>query len=458
MKYKKKIVVMLMGILIFIFAGCDGGKKPSVSGKDYYYPKTETETQSEMQEASIKAEFGAEHYMIMSNNMAKEYMLVRQLESGKETLVTYSLTTSFFDKYGSSTSVSSFESGQIVTLGQKDLDGRLKSICLAEDVWEYENVVRYEIEEERGVFEIADTKYYFDENLYVFSDGERARLSDIKEDELRIVGMNKQILSVVITTGHGMIALKNTELFEDSFIQIGRDIFAEITGEMELEVPEGNYIVSVANKGYGGSKEYEVKRDEVTEIDLDELKGEGPKMCSIVFEIGTSDENADAEITFRIDGETADYEAPIDLAYGIHSIKAESEGYEIYAKKLYVNSETAVISIVLEEEAGTDNESDEEEVPDDENINGENTDDENADDAEDGENDADDTNHAGSLAGSLAGNAGNSNTNENNNTDNNTNNNANTDALIEALTEALGGDNSTDYLSTLSQLLGNVLN
>ena len=33
-----------------------------------------------------------------------------------------------------------------------------------------------------------------------------------------------------------------------------------------------------------------------------------------------------------------------------------------------------------------------------------------------------------------------------------------TDALIEALTEALGGDNSTDYLSTLSQLLGNVLN
>jgi len=455
LKYKKKIVVMLMGILIFIFAGCSAGKKPSVSGKDYYYPKTETEKQSEMQEAPIKAEFGAEHYMIISNNMAKEYMLVRQLESGKESLVTYSLTTSFFDKYGSSTSVSSFESGQIITLGQKDLDGRLKSICLADGVWEYENVVRYEIEEERGVFEIADTKYYFDEGLRVFSDGERVKLSDIKEDELRIVGMNKQILSVVVTTGHGMIALKNTELFEDSFIQIGRDIFAEITGEMEFEVPEGSYIVSVANKGYGGSKEYEVKRDEVTEIDLDELKGEGPKMCSIVFEIGTSDENTDAEITFRIDGETADYDAPIDLAYGIHSIKAESEGYETYAKKLYVNSETAVISIVLEE-AGTDNERNEEETPDDDNTddddtNGENTDDEGADD---GENNADNTNHAGSLAGSLAGSAGNSNTNENTNTNNNTN----TDALIEALTEALGGDNSTDYLSTLSQLLGNVLN
>ena len=447
-----------MGILIFICAGCDAGKKPSVSGKDYYYPKTETETRSEMQETSVKAEFGTEHYMIINNNMAKEYMIVRQLESGKESLVTYSLTTSFFDKYGSSTSVGSFEPGQIITLGQKDSDGRLKSIRLADGVWEYENIIRYKIEEERGVFEIADTKYYFDENLRVFSDGKRVKLSDIKEDELRIVGMNKQILSVVVTTGHGMIAIKNTELFEDSFIQIGRDIFAEITGEMELEVPEGKYIVSVANKGYGGSKEYEVKRGEVTEIDLDELKGEGPKMCSIVFEIGTADENTDAEITFRIDGETVDYDAPVDLAYGIHSIKAESEGYETYAKKLYVNSETAVISIILEEEDGTGNENNEE-VPDEENINEENTDDETVDDAENEANNADDTNHtnhAGSLAGSLAGNAGDSNTNENTNTNNTTNND--TDALIEALTEALGGDNSTDYLSTLSQLLGNVLN
>lgn len=442
MKYEKKIAVMLIGILIFIFAGCGSERKPTVSGTDYYYPKAETEKQSEEAERLIKAEFGAEHYMIISNNMEKEYMLVRQLESGKQSLVTYSLTTGFFDKYGSTTSVSSFESGQIVTLGSKDSEGRLKSIQLAEGVWEYENVIRYEIEEERGVFEIADTKYYFDENLCVFSEGEMIELSDIKEDELRVVGMNKQILAVVVTTGHGMIALKNTELFEDSFIQIGKEIFAEITGEMELEVPEGNYIVSVANKGYGGSKEYEVKRDEITVIDLDELKGEGPKMCSIVFEIGTVDENTDAEITFRIDGEEADYEAPIELAYGIHSIKAESDGYETYSKKLYVNSETAVISIALEGEAALDNENNEGEAA------------EIAEGDAAAIEDAANTNQAGSLAGSLAGSAENSNTNENTDTDSN----AATDALIEVLTDALGGDTSADYLSTLSQLLGNVLN
>lgn len=439
MKYTRKAIVVFMWMLIFVLAGCSSEKKPTVLGTDYYYPKTETESVSEEAQAPIKAVFGPEHYMIISNNMAKEYMVVRQLESGKQSLVTYSLTTSFFDKYGSSTSVSSFESGQIVILGHKDSEGKLKSVQLADGVWEYENVVRYEIEEERGVFEIADTKYYFDEGLRVFSEGEIIKLSDIKEDELRVVGMNKQILSVVVTTGHGIIALQNTELFEDSFIQIGRDIFAEITGEMELEVPEGNYIVSVANKGYGGSKEYEVKRDEITVIDLDELKGEGPKMCSIVFDIGTADENPDADITFRIDGEEVDYEAPVELAYGIHSIKAESYGYETYSKKLYVNSETAVISIALDSESSAGYENDEDVAEDDaQNAEADNT---------------TDTDLAGNLAGSLAGNAGNTDTDENMDTDDS----VDTDALIEALTGALGGDSSTDYLSTLSQLLGNVL-
>lgn len=484
-------------LLVIVLVGCGAEKTPAVSGKDYYYPQNEPETAVEEPESSIKAEIDTEHYMIINNNMTKEYMVVRQLESGQQSMVSYSLTTGFFDKYGTSTSVSSFEAGQIITLGKKDSEGKLKSVQLAEGVWEYENVVRYEFDEERGVFEIADSKYYFDENLHVFSEGKKITLSDIQEDELRIVGMNKQILSVTVTTGHGVIALKNTELFEDSFIQIGREIFAEITGEMELEVAEGKYIVSVANKGYGGSKEYEVKRDEVTVIDLEELKGEGPKMCAIVFQIDTDDENPDAEITFRIDGEEVEHEEPMELAYGIHSIAAEAEGYETYSKKLYVNSETAVISVVLladelraneldtnesqqENSANQQNGNQEnnsqgssnqqnnsqennsqqnsnQENNSQENNNQQNNNQENGNEeqADAGEN----TNHAGSLAGSLAG-----------GTDTGTNagdeieieevedNHAEEEALREALKEVLGGDTSADYLSTLSQLLGNVLN
>jgi len=257
----------------------------------------------------------------------------------------------------------------------------------------------------------------------VVSGGENIALSDIKEeDELRIIGMNKEILSVTVTTGQGTIALKNTELFEGSFIQIGNKIFAEITGEIQLDVPEGIHMVTVANKGYGGSMEYEVLRDEVTEIDLDELKGEGPKKGDITFKIVTTDENDDADILFKVDGKEVDCDEPIELAYGIHSIAAEAFGYETYAKKLFVNSEAATIRIALDIETSSSTTEPSEEEKESDKVN---------------------TNLAGSLAGST------SNSEETEDSD--------TNELVEALKGALTDDSSADYLSTLTELLGNIV-
>ena len=182
------------------------------------------------------------------------------------------------------------------------------------------------------------------------SDEKKIKLSDIGElDELRLIGMNKEILSVSVTTGHGVISVKNTDIFEGSFIQVGRKIFAEITGEFSMEVPEGNYMVTVANKGYGGSKEITVERDETTVIDLDELKGEGPKKGKISFAIADEEENQ-LHATLKIDGKTVSYADALELDYGIHSIQASAPGFEVFSKKLFVNSEQAEIKIALSEE------------------------------------------------------------------------------------------------------------
>ena len=348
------MVLVLLTMLMSI-SGCGNGEKGTVSGTNYYYPEQTTEEnvwEEEIKE-TIKADFSAEHYMIMENDMTMEYMILQQMESGKQYINTYSLTTRFLDKYGNNTSVSEFEPGCVITVGEKDSEGKLKSAQLSDAVWEYEEIVRFEIDEERGIFQIADTNYFFDEDLFVVSAGKELALSEIKkEDKLRIIGMNKEILSVTVTTGQGMISLKNTELFEGSFIQIGNKIFAEITGEMTMEIPEGTHMVTVANKGYGGSKEYEIIRDEVTEIDLEELKGEGPKIGNITFKIGTTDEK-ETEIIFKVDGKEVDYDEAVELPYGVHAIAAEAFGYETYAKKLFVNSEEATIMIALDKEIST---------------------------------------------------------------------------------------------------------
>ena len=423
MKYITRIGALLTLMLVLLATGCGNDGKGTVAGTNYYYPQQETESEVQTEaEAAVKAELSAEHYMIVANDMTAQHMILQQMESGKQYLYNYSLTTKFMDKYGNNTSVSYFEPGRLITIGEKDSKGKLKAAQISDDVWEYENVVRYEIDEARGVFQIADTKYSFDEELFVVSAGYRIQISDIKEeDELRVIGMNKEILSVAVTTGQGTIALKNTELFEGSFIQIGNKIFAEITGEIQLEVPEGVHTVTVANKGYGGSKEFEVIRDEVTEIDLDELKGEGPKKGAITFKIATTDENTDAEITFKVDGKEVSYAEPIELAYGVHSIAAESFGYETYAKKLFVNSETATISIALDTESSSST-------------------------AESNENESNAETNT-NLAGSLAGSTSNSNSTSS----------SSTDGLVEALKDALSDDSSTDYLSTLTELLSSIM-
>jgi len=426
LRYTRKIALGLILVVCITMLGCTSDKNGTVAGTNYYYPEKEQEKETQVTETeslAIKAELKPEHYMIIENDMTTQHMILKQMESGKSYIYYYSTTTKFLDKYGHNTSAGEFDPGRIITLGEKDVKGKLKSLQITDDVWEYEAVVRYKIEEERGVFTIADTKYSFDEDVFVVSAGESIELSDIKkEDELRIIGMNKEILSVTVTTGQGTIALKNTELFEGSFIQVGNKIFAEITGEIQLDVPEGIYMVTVANKGYGGSMEYEVLRDEVTEIDLDELKGEGPKKGLITFSIETTDENDDADILFKVDGKEVDYNEPVELAYGVHAIAAESFGYETYAKKLFVNSETATIRIALDIEtsSSTTESNDEEKESNKVNTN---------------------------LAGSLAGSTSNSEQTED----------SSTDGLAEALKEVLSDGSSTDYLTTLTELLGGIM-
>ncbi len=355
MKNKNWVMVLCLFALVCLAAGCGTDKKGTVTGTKYYNPQTEENantqnTEDTKKEEKVDAVFGADLFMVVSNDMTAEHLILKQMASGKQYLYYYSLTTGFLDKYGNPISAAEFNPGRIITIGEKDSQGKLKKAQISDKVWEYEKVVRYEIDEERGIFQIADTKYSFDEDLFVVSDEKKMKLSEIGElDELRVIGMNKEILSVSVTTGHGLISVKNTDVFEGSFIQVGRKIFAEIKGEFSLEVPEGTYVVTVANKGYGGSKEITVERGETTVVDLDELKGEGPKKGKISFLISDEEENQ-LDATLKIDGKAVSYEDALELDYGIHSIQVSASGFEVFSKKLFVNSEQAEIKIALSEE------------------------------------------------------------------------------------------------------------
>jgi hypothetical protein len=335
---RKRMSLACIAVLVLcLFSGCKSKDDVIVGKKAPYAP----------QEKQVSAKKSSNLYLIREMNMAEETITLQAI-TGDDRVVRYpySLATKFENRFGDFTSWNSFYPGRVVTIGDRLSDKTLSKVTLTDEVWEQEDVKKYELNMEKGMLTIGKTKYHFNEETPVFSNDVIASAADIgKEDVLRVVGKDKDILSVSITTGHGTIKLMNTELFQNSMVSIGKQMFTEITEEgMEIEMPEGSYPLTVANDGYGGTKDIEVKRGETTVVDLDELKGEGPKSCDITFHVAVEG----AKI--YLDGAEVPTNEIVKTKYGKHVLMVQAEGYDTWKKTLYVNSPKADISLDLSDE------------------------------------------------------------------------------------------------------------
>lgn len=455
---RKKIQLLICLLALLFVAGCTEEPR-TVMGQRYYTGESQTQAQVNPQE-SVETEtqetekkeitIGNDLFMIISVNMQEESLILEQISTGTQYLYYYSLTTRFFDKYGDYTTVSTFEPGRVVTLGTKDEQGRLTELQISDEVWEYTDIVRFSVDMDRGIFYIGDTKYSYDANLYVNADGNALWLSDLSDmDEIRAVGIGKQILSVSVTSGHGKLELKNTELFNGSYMQIGKEIFCEVKDNLAMELPEGTYTVTVANNGYGGSKDITIEQGETLTLDLDELKGEGPKYGSILFAVDVQDAK------MLIDGKEVDYSEAISLQYGLHSLIVTADSYNTYSKKLYVNSKEATVVVQMQDAETVSTASGSSTGTSSGSSTGSSS----------GESTAGSTGStsaegaAGSLAGSLAGSSTGGNS-TGSSTGSSTSSSSLDAATIDTVVDELlgndsssGSSSSSDYISTLSELL-----
>lgn len=289
-------------------------------------------------------------FIVSAIDSVQETIMVYSYTSGLEYQYYYGLGTDFLNKYGDHMSVSSIGQGDAVYISGTDSSGKVKQVQKSDEVWTNDTVKNFSVDKDNGVLTIGTTKYRLDDNTMIFSGDEVVDADSItSQDTLSVVGMDKKIVSVAVTTGHGTLQLKNTSLFEGSFLQLGNSMFAEITPDMSLEVPEGTYTLAVANNGWGGSREIEIKRGETTTVNLDDLKGEGPQKSRILFEVDVEG----AKI--YVDGNQIDYSQPAEITYGKHTLKVTADGYDTWTRTLYVNSAEATIQITIND--GTDSDS-----------------------------------------------------------------------------------------------------
>ena len=341
-KIWRKISVLAALVLSMGMVACGNNKDEDSPATNYYYHSISSEG---LTEATELQEVEQELYLIVEINSAKEKMRVFRYANGLEYQVYYGLNTEFCNKYGDYSSVASFSPGDVVTLSTADEWGRVKQVTKSDAVWVYDDITRYSVDKSLNKLEIADGNYRLSDNTYFFSGNKEIKVDEIgEEDVLQVTGKDKEILSVCVMSGHGTLQLSNTDLFEGSYLQLNTDIFVQITKDMEMEVPEGKYRLVVANDGWGGSKNITIKRGETTKVNLDEIKGKGPKSGLIQFVVDV----AGAKIL--LDDKLIDYSSPIKIAYGRHNLKVIADGYDQWEKILFVNSEEATVLISLKDD------------------------------------------------------------------------------------------------------------
>ena len=92
-------------------------------------------------------------------------------------------------------------------------------------------------------------------------------------------------------------------------------------------------------------------------LDLNTLKGAGPKFGNILFAVDVED------ALIQIDGKVVDTEEAVPIQYGVHSLTVTAPGYDTFNKKLFVNSEEATIVVGMSGDGtGTDSTTEETET------------------------------------------------------------------------------------------------
>ena len=346
---KKIINLTLIAVLAFTaLSGC-GRQKESATVTQHTGSAIKPATEEVEATETLAEDEAVELYIVEDLNMTEETISLYSISTAKQLKYNYNMTTKFLDKYGKNSVWASFTTGTVVTIGDKlPSSGALSQVQKSGEVWAFEELSKYKLDTEKRILTIDGSNYKILDTTKVYSDTEKIPLENIGSDDvITVIGVDKEVLSIAVTTGHGYIHLTGTSLFDNSMIFIGRKIVSTVYSDEIIEVPEGTYKITVANNGWGGSADYPVYRNEITTINLEDLKGEGPSYCLLTFLVTVADTYV------YLDGKMVDVTEPMYVQYGAHKLVVKCDGYNSWNKTLVVNSSEATITLAMESEDGT---------------------------------------------------------------------------------------------------------
>jgi hypothetical protein len=299
-------------------------------------PQSTSENEEEVELSGDKL------YIIISIDEENKKIIVEDIEEENRIVLEYTGGTSIQNKYGEEMMVSRLEPGEIAQIEYSGGTGKVQKIQISDQIWEYSGVKEFTIDTEQGILETGGKKYSFEENKTLFfSNGLEIEKEEVSEvDEITLRGYETQIFSVTVDKGHGYVVLDNEEAYVGGFVEIGSEVIKEIVNDMVIIAPEGEYILTAAKNGMGGSQPISVLRGEELVVDISRLQ--------TVLEAGSVKFNiVPSSAKLYVDGDFVSHSDPVSLSYGNHSFRITASGYKTLVGRINVNSSYTSKSFVM---------------------------------------------------------------------------------------------------------------
>lgn len=335
----KKITGLIYGAamaaLILTLGGC-ATLASSVSG-------TVQETKEDTKIKTPNIYDSEDAAVVVKKNAEEGTIQLQNIATAKRYTLNYDGTTRIFDKNDVALSMQQLKEGSVVTVRFYRADKSLSYVKENADALNLPNLSNYELDLRDGKITVGADTYLLSSNVVVVSDGRETEPWELNAlDVISVWGYQDRIYGINVEKGHGYLRLQNEDYFVNGWVDVGDKVIQKIEEDMLLVVPEGTYNAMVSHKGSSAMQEISFARNEEMVWDLGSVEITVVQTGKIIFTL------TPATARMAIDGREVDTSKPVELEYGLHSMRIVAEGYDTVAQYIKVAEPSANISVELE--------------------------------------------------------------------------------------------------------------
>lgn len=320
--------VVLM--LAFVLTGC-GQKNNDIK----VYENTE--------EVSVRHEEISMTAIITSMDMENNQMHFVSVLDGTDITLQYHGGVRVSDTKGTDIGIDSVVCGNVVDIVYYADTEKLVSIAKNAKVKTYTQVKKFLYRQDQHTASCNGTSYKVSDYAQVFDGNQVLSLVDVNtEDEVTLSVWNGNLVSVVITKGHGYVRLLNQGTYVGGFVEIGKDVIVPVTTDMLVAVGEGDYTLRINKNGYFGEKSIRVTKDRELNVDISDI---AIPSGTVTFAVMPED----AGEVIKVDGEIIANRTYTGL-YGDHELSITAEGYDSFRGSFKITDTMKNLHVTLQQE------------------------------------------------------------------------------------------------------------